>query len=330
MANFVDVLGASASTKAIRDSLFRFFSQHVITRAMLQTISMVTMTAEDVSAVAAAYEQWLGYRIVQSGTVSAELAQLWQTPNVAGRAQCLLQPASGEPVYLRFVEAPPVTGYAPLLTYGWNAVELLAEDPDALAQHLADSPFKIIGEPRNLTFSEHIRAMQAIGPAGELLYFTRITPGMTRFKLGHAHSFVDRPFIIINGGADIDVLRAFYAEQLKLKVSPTSAGRIAVLSRAYGMDDETPQTLSLAALPDRFGVELDQYPAAAVVRPQVEGELPPGIASVSFTLASLDEVKLPWRHAPQAIDEWPYAGRRAAVTVGLAGEWIELIEEVAV
>ena len=297
---------------------------------MLQTICMVTLTVEDVAAVAAAYEQWLGYRIVQSGTVSSDLAQLWQAPETAGRAQCLLQPASGEAVYLRLVEAPSVAGYAPLRTYGWNAVELLAEDPDALAQHLADSPFKIIGAPRNLSFSENIRAMQVKGPANEVLYFTRMGSGKTSFKLGQAQTFVDRPFIIVVGGANIDTLRAFYADQLGMKVSRATAGRISVLSRAFGQDPETPQMLAVTWLPERFGIEIDQYPAAAIERPQIAGDLPPGIASVSFTLSSLDEVKLPWRHAPQPLDEWPYAGRRAAVTVGLAGEWIELIEDVAV
>jgi hypothetical protein len=294
---------------------------------MLQTIRMVTVTASNVAAVAAAYERWLGYQIVKRNAVSSELARLWQTPNVAGRAQCWLQPASGEPVYLRFIEAPSVTGYAPLRTYGWNAIELLAADPDDLAARLADSPFEIIGPPRNLRFSEHIRAMQAIGPAQELLYFTRITPGKTALNLGHARSFVDRPFIVVNGGADLEALRTFYAEHLKLKVSPASSGRIAVLSRAYGLDEDATQMLALAALPERFAIELDQYPAAAIARPQAAGELPPGIASVSFTLGSLDEIAWPWRHAPQAISEWPYDGRRAAVAVGAAGEWIELIED---
>ncbi|NOT59472.1 MAG: hypothetical protein HOP19_04515 [Acidobacteria bacterium] len=296
---------------------------------MLQTICMVTLMVPNVSAVATAYEQWLDYRIVNRDVVSVELARLWQAPHVAGRAQCWLQPASGEPVYVRFVEAPLVAGYAPLRTLGWNAVELLVEDPDALAARLADSPFKLIGAPRNLSFSEHVRAMQVIGPAHELLYFTRITPGKTNFKLGHAQSFVDRPFIIINGGADLEALRAFYIEHFKLNVSPTSAGRIAVLSRAYGLDDDTPQKLALASLPENFAIELDQYPAEVIERPQLTGELPPGIAMVSFTLGSLNEVALPWRQAPQAISEWPYDGHRAAVTVGAAGEWIELIEEKA-
>ncbi len=290
---------------------------------------MVTLTVEDVVFVAAAYEQWLGYRIVQRGKVSSELAQLWQAPNTIGRTQCLLQPASGEPVYLRFVEAPPVTGYVPLRTYGWNAVELLAEDPDALAEHLAASPFEIIGPPRNLSFSENIRAMQVKGPANEVLYFTRMGSGKMPSKLGklgQAQTFVDRTFIIIVGGANIDTIRAFYADQLGMKVSKATAGRISVLSRAFGLDPETPQMLAVTWLPKRFGIEIDQYPTAAIERPQIAGDLPPGIASVSFTLRSLDKVALPWRHAPCVIDEWPYEGRRAAVTVGAAGEWIELIE----
>ena len=212
-------------------------------------------------------------------------------------------------------------------TFGWNVLELLAEDPDALAARLTDSPFTIIGAPRNLSFSENIRAMQVQGPADEVLYFTHMGSGKTSSQLGHAQSFVDRTFIVVAGGADIEALRAFYAEHLRMKVSRAIAGRISVLSRAFGMDPETPQTLAVAWLPERFGIELDQYPAAALERPQIAGELPPGIASVSFTVHSLDEAALPWRHAPQPVNEWPYEGRRAAVTVGAAGEWIELIED---
>ena len=88
-----------------------------------------------------------------------------------------MQPESGAGVFLRFVQAAPVAGYGPMKTFGWNATEILVQDPDALAEQLADSPFKIVGSPMNLSSNENIRAMQVVGPANEVLYLTRIPPG---------------------------------------------------------------------------------------------------------------------------------------------------------
>ena len=34
-----------------------------------------------------------------------------------------------------------------------------------------------------------------------------------------------------------------------------------------------------------------------------------------------------WREEPTVIDSFPYNNRRVGVTIGVAGEWIELIEE---
>ena len=134
---------------------------------MLQSILAVTICAEDLPAVEAAYSNYLNYRVVERGTVSAALAAHWHAPAMTGRAWLLLQPASGAPVYLRFVQQTHVAGYAPLKTYGWNAAELLVQDPDALAEGLAASPFKIVGPPRNLSSNDNIRAMQVVGPAHE-------------------------------------------------------------------------------------------------------------------------------------------------------------------
>ena len=47
------------------------------------------------------------------------------------------------------------------------------DDVDALAAELASSPFRIIGGPADLSFSDQIRAMQVVGPAREVLYLTQ-------------------------------------------------------------------------------------------------------------------------------------------------------------
>jgi hypothetical protein len=49
---------------------------------------------------------------------------------------------------------------------------------------------------------------------------------------------------------------------------------------------------------------------------------------VTFVVKTLPE-GLTWLAPPRALPQAPYHGRRAAVCVGAAGEWIELIEGAA-
>lgn len=289
---------------------------------MLQSILAVTICAEDLAAVEAAYTRYLNYRVVARGHISPALAAHWHAPLMTGRAYLLLQPESGAEVYLRFVQAAPVAGSAPLQTFGWNATEILVQDPDALAARLADSPFKIVGPPRNLSSNDNIRAMQVLGPAHELLYLTRVEADNSAFKLGRAATEVDHVFIVVCGNPDLETARRFYAAQLQLAVTPPISVRMSVLSKAHGQDPETLHPLAVAELRETGLIELDQYPQQALHRPQRAGELPPGMTLVSFRVESLAEFALETRVLPEA----PYNNRRAGVLVGAAGEWIELVE----
>ena len=47
---------------------------------------------------------------------------------------------------------------------------------------------------------------------------------------------------------------------------------------------------------------------------------------VSIGVDRLDDLRVQWRRPPQRLDAFPYNGRRAAVTIGPAGEWLEFIE----
>ena len=58
----------------------------------------------------------------------------------------------------------------------------------------------------------------------------------------------------------------------------------------------------------------------------VTGEIPPGVSMVTFIVDKLDTTGLEFRAEPAALRGKPYDGRRAAVAVGPAGEWLELIE----
>ena len=148
---------------------------------MLRYIAVVTLVVNQLSAVEEPYRLHLNYTAMHRGTVSAEQAALWAAPAMTGKPFVILGPASGEPVYLRFIEDQAAVMPAPGTSFGWNAAELLVTDPDRLAAELEGPAFRVIGEPRDLWAAPDApRAMQAYGPAGELLYFTRVIPSGLR------------------------------------------------------------------------------------------------------------------------------------------------------
>lgn len=299
---------------------------------MLRAIRMVTLCVPDLDAAVQAYIGELGYRPTLSGTVSEGLAALWEAPLAAGSRTATLCPPASPECALRLVERPPTPGYAALMTHGWNANEILAEDPEGLAARFAvvGSAFHVIGDPAPLTSNPDIVAMQALGPAGELNYFTRLPPGGGTFVKTPARCAVDRTFITVLGGPSMPALQAFYRDQLGLAVTPPYLSPVGVLQAAHGLPPDAMTSIALAPLPPGFAIELDEYPPGARPRPRRRGDLPPGIAMVTF-MADLGAAPheghaLPWRVAPAPCAEAPYDGRWVGLLRGPAQEWIEVIE----
>lgn len=291
---------------------------------MLGTISTVTITTTDVEQVAQLYCRWLGYGIVERGTVGEAQARSWAAAAVAGRRYVVASPAGRGDSYLRFVESRRPGGYRPFRHLGWNAAEHIVEDCDSLAESLRGSPFETIGPPADLSFSDQIRAMQVRGPADEVLYLTQIKSKLPAFDTPDAKFPVDRVFIVILGGRSLDELQDWYHAKLGVPRAPVMPSRISVLADAYG---ESPETLyPIAALPlaGRSFIEADAMPAAVAPRPCLPGELPPALALVTFEVPTLPD-GLDWLSPPVELDGRPYAGRRSATCVGPAGELIELV-----
>jgi hypothetical protein len=167
--------------------------------------------------------------------------------------------------------------------------------------------------------------MQAIGPAGELNYFTRIPATGSVFVKSQAKSFVDRTFIVVLGGPSMAGMQAFYGKTLGAPVTEPVQAKINVLQDAYGLGRDFDTPLALVNFSDRFLIELDEYPSAATPRPRRDGDLPPGMAMVSFAVEDLDARALPWLVPPTERPEAPYSGRRAGLLLGAAGEWVELV-----
>ena len=276
-------------------------------RPKLGPIRGVTYAVPDLGAVEAAYVGELGYRVLGRAAVDAGMAARLQAPAEAGRALLTLGPASGEAVRLRFIESPAAAGWRALTTFGWNATEFVVQDLDALADRLqGGGAFEIIGPPKGLARFPMIRAMQAIGPAGECCYFTQVGPG-SGLDLAPALSFVGRVFIVVAGGPDADALLKPYARFGNATEAPV-ATPVRVISDAHGLPAETLHRHGLVRLGEGTLIELDAYPSSARARRCGPGELPPGMAAVSFEM-----------------EKGQARGPRRACFFGAAGERIELL-----
>ena len=293
---------------------------------MLGRICTVTITTPDLAATAAAYQRYLGYRVADDGAIGHELARSWGRPLLARQRNLLMEPESGAETYLRFVQGPAYVHYQPLACLGWNAAELIVQGVDALAQRLAGSPFRTIGAPADLSFSDKIRAMQVVGPAREVLYLTEIKERLAAFDTPEPASTVDRVFIVILGGTSLDAVQDYYYLQFGVARASAMPAVVSVISAQYGLPRDFKHAIAALQVGGQCYIEVDQMPPAVIPRPCDPGQLPAGIAMVSFEVRRLPEA-LPSMLGPtQAVPGLPYAGRRSCTCVGAAGELIELIE----
>tara|TARA_B100001250_G_scaffold378088_1_gene367675 strand:+ start:490 stop:1368 length:879 start_codon:yes stop_codon:yes gene_type:complete len=290
---------------------------------------MVTMLVTNLNVTEEAYDEYLDYELVSQGVIDESLAEVWGAEGMVGHPYIVMQPSSGEPVYLRFIEEEEKMNYRPMGTHGWNSTEILVQNPDQLATELESSPFEIIGMPYDLyPTPDAPRAMQVLGPSDEVLYLTRIIPEGSGFNLGSAQSYVDRVFIMVLGGPSMEALQDYYKTSFGMPVTEASDWTIGVLSRMNDLPDDSVFPLALVEFEENFLIELDEWNNGDIFesREVKEGHLPPSTSMVSFSTTSIDQINVEWKHEPQQIDVFPYNGSKVGVTVGIAGEWIEIIE----
>ena len=273
----------------------------------LQRLAGFTITSADPAAAAASYASRLGYVVRAEGTITPLTALQWGTPKMAGRHYVEMQvPASKGPgCFVRFVEQEAVSGM-PRLGHGWNAMEVLCQSPYELAKDFEGSEFRVIIPPRPLPFDPDLHAMQVIGPAGELIYFTSLPTHKALFDLRPADRRVDEPFIAILGGPDMAAMLKFYSEKLATRTLPPAPVNVRIINDEFALGDDARVPLGIVKLPKFHLIEIDEHPSASQPRPRRDGELPPGIAIVSFDVEGITDA------------------RPVQVVVGAAGEWLEL------
>jgi hypothetical protein len=288
----------------------------------LGPIACVTVTAPDLADVEAAYTEYLDHRVVGRGTVDESLATLWHAPATHGKPYLLLSPSAGEECVFRFIEADVDRDYVPFSTFGWNAAEIMVEDVDAMAERLRGSPFEIVGEPQNLSFSDDIRAMQILGPGQELLYLTEFKKQLPGFDTPPARCPVDRVFIVILGGPSMNDLQSFFGQSFGVPKAEPVESRVKGMSAAFGNSPEHKYLIAALPLAGQTLIEVDEMPPQATTRPGSDGGLPAGIAMVSFAGCGVDSSNA----LPVQTDEAPYRNiKRVSCHIGTAGERIEIL-----
>ncbi|MDX2144888.1 MAG: hypothetical protein SFV19_16145 [Rhodospirillaceae bacterium] len=292
---------------------------------LLSRIKIATVGAPDVAQVEKLYTEWLDLKVLEKGKVSEGMAKSWGAPKAAGKPFVVMSSSGSPDVLIRAVQTDMVPGYKAMTTHGWNAIEILVEDPDKVYERLSKSPFVHVGGPKNLNppFNS-IRATQFKGPAEEILYFTAEQGDHAKSPLPPAKSFIDRPFIMVLAGPDANAMTKFYMETFLMRGGPPNPTTIDIIAKAQGLPADHQFPLGLVRAAEKGNnIEIDGYPPSAGPRKRAEGQLPPGVAMTSFNVNSLDGLKVNFIQPPAKL----YADKRAATFIGPAGELTELIEE---
>lgn len=292
----------------------------------MKLLRAATLSVADPVATAARYTQWLDYQVVDAGTVSADLAASWGSAASAGRHMVVMQPASGAPVFLRFIAGDPVPTYRPLRSFGWAALEICVQDVQRVNERMQQSPFAIIGPPKPLPGMPMIHPMQVQGPDGEIIYLTQIDSDLPDQDLPRAESLIDRLFILVMAASDLKNSLAWFRDVIGLSHGTPFAIPYTMISKAFDLPLDTKHTLCTMTDGRDVFLELDQLPAEATRRPRHEGQLPPGIALCTLLHRDLSSIKADWITSPVRRDDPIYDGRLTGTLRAPDGTLVELVQ----
>ena len=286
----------------------------------LGRITAVTITSPDLDRVIDIYSKYLGYRLISSTTVSAEQAKIWDAENIEGSRMIFMSPESSNDFFFRFIEQDIDEDYVPFGTYGWNAAELIVKDVDQSAEKLIGSPFEVIGEPADLSFTDQIRAMQILGPSKEIIYLTQFKSKLDEFDSPSPRCDIDQTFIVILAGENLDQMQSFLHQELSVKKAAPMQSRIRAISKVFDLPEDTKYKSAALAIRDQSLIELDEMPSKAGPRAFRPGYLPSGISIVSFIAHDSGLISKTYDSNIPSFEKF-----QASTIKGNSGELIEII-----
>ena len=297
----------------------------------MKLIRAATLSVADLDRSIDLYTAWLDYAIVERGSVSAALAASWGCEGAADKPAAVLRPASGHDVFLRLIEDRPHAEFVPLCSYGWAAIEICVQDVLQVNERMRESPFEIVGPPREIDGLDAIYPMQVKGPDGEIVYFTQIRDDLPEFDLPRAEAPIDRLFILVMGCSDMNASLDWLAAHAGFAVGRRRMEIVyTMLAKAFDMPEEELHAISTMVHGRDVFLELDQLPVEATPRPRHDGALPPGVAIGTFWHPDFDELDrrsgARWITPPRRHDSVVYGGMRAATLRAPDGTLVEIVE----
>lgn len=271
-----------------------------MTEPRLGPVLSATIVTRDIDHSIVAYTQHLGQRVLDESRLTPARARTLGWPDLAGNRVAWLGNELDEP-WLCLLEFPDAEHLQPFSHYGWLSLEIAVQDVDSLGTALESGPFEVIGVPANLAMSDAIKAMQLLGPSGEVLYLTQVKRPVPPFDLPTARCAVDRLFIPVMLCPDRRTALGRY-EALSGNAGMTFDTCITVLNRARGWPVDRQHPVATLQLAGANLIELDEVPDLAPA-PHTAARPPTGIAMVQFEHPD---------HAP-------------GLATGAAGERIEII-----
>ncbi len=296
---------------------------------LLQRIRIATMATSDFNGAIDWYTRWLDYSATFSGTIDAATAASWGTPKMAGKPFAILTSAGSKEAVLRVVGIDPMPPVDLKTTLGWGGVEIVVQDNYKLYEKFKAGPVEIIRPPSSIGVGfDSVHAMQVRGPTGETIGLTMETGDQNSSELPVPQTAIGRIFITVVYTPDIHVQRDFYVDTFKVAPYRTYSLESPGKSELLGLPEDFIYELTLVRGGSHGNIiEIASLPPPGGPRPRPNGQLPPGTAIMSFSVASLDGLGVNFFTPPAKVGMRTYGGARVATLVGPGGELMELIEE---
>lgn len=282
-----------------------------------------TLLHHDINYVITSYQNNLGYTVVDENNVSNDMVKLWNTPKLLGNKLVILAAANRQS-WLRVIEDPDALPAKPLQSYGWMALETNVKCVDTINNKIKDNSFTVIGQPAYLQVSDAIKAMQVIGPAGEVSYLTQIDKAVPPFELPMTSHETAGLFIPVLCTPDRAKSLAFYQALNDADNGLNFETKITVLNNTWGFDIEHKYPVATLQLDGKCLFEIDQVPNAEPLITNKES-LPSGISMVSCRVKNIEQVAHKFNVEIYNIENSYYKNCSAILLKGPFGELLELI-----
>jgi catechol 2,3-dioxygenase-like lactoylglutathione lyase family enzyme len=290
-----------------------------------------TLSVADLDRSIDLYCTWLDYTLEERGTVDGALADSWGTEGTHGARFAVLRPASGHDIFIRLIENRAHPDFQALTSFGWAAIEICVQDVLAANERMLESPFEIIGPPREIDGLPAIYPMQVKGPDEEIVYLTQIREDLPEFDLPRAEALIDRLFILVMACSDMKASLDWMVKHLDIAIGRDELVIVyTMLAKAFGLPVEDPHTISTMVHGKDVFLELDQMPPMATGRPGFDNELPQGVAIGTFWVPDFDDIDArnrgTWITPPTPHDSVVYGGKRKGTLRAPDGTLVEVVE----